>query len=156
LILLDTNILVRYARTTDPDFAAADRAINNLHAGGEVLCVVPQNVYEFWAVATRPAAANGLGLTVVECQIQLARIKRLFLLLPDPPGLFGEWEALVGAHSCHGRVSFDARLVAAMRVHGVTRLLTFNGAHFARFPGIIVLDPVTLAAPATPSPNQTP
>jgi predicted nucleic acid-binding protein len=127
--MLDTNIVVRYARKSDPDFAVVDTAIHYLHRNVEILCVVPQNVYEFWAVATRPTAAKGLGLTVKECQTQFARIKRLFLLLPDPPALFGEWEALVGAHSCHGRVSFDARLVAAMRVHDLTGLLTFNGAH---------------------------
>ena len=67
MILLDTNILLRNARVTDPDFATVDTAINKLHADGEILCVVPQNIYEFWAVATRPAVANGLGLSIPEC-----------------------------------------------------------------------------------------
>ena len=156
MILLDTNILLRYARTADPDFATVDIAVNTLHANGDVLGVVPQNIYEFWAAATRPTAANGLGLSVPECQVQVARIKRLFRLLPDLPALFAEWEALVGAHACHGRVSFDARLVAAMRTYGVTRLLTFNGPDFARFPGLTILDPANLAAPATPPPSTTP
>ena len=156
MILLDTNILLRYARAADPNFATVDASVNTLHANGEVLCVVPQNIYEFWATATRPIAANGLGLTVPECQIQVARIKRLVRLLPDLLTLFAEWEALVGAHACHGRVSYDARLVAAMRTHGITQLLTFNGADFARFPGVVVLDPATLAAPATPPPRTTP
>lgn len=105
MILLDTNILLRYARTTDPAFAAVDAAINARHAGGEVLCVVPQNVYEFWATATRPIASNGLGLSIPECQVQVGRVERLFRLLRDLPTLFDEWEALVGAYSCHGRVS---------------------------------------------------
>ena len=156
MILLDTNILLRYASTADPAFATVDTAVNTLHAMGDVLCVVPQNVYEFWAVATRPTAANGLGLSVPDCQIQVARIKRLFRLLPDLPTLFAEWESLVGTHACHGRVSFDARLVAAMRTHGVTRLLTFNGTDFIRFPGISVLDPATFAASATPPSNTVP
>ena len=155
MILLDTNILLRYARAADPAFATVDTAINMLHASGEVLCVVPQNVYEFWATATRPIASNGLGLSVPECQVQVARVKRLFRFLPDLPTLFAEWEALVGAHACYGRVSYDARLVAAMRTHGITRLLTFNGADFARFPGLTILDPATLAASATP-PSATP
>jgi predicted nucleic acid-binding protein len=103
LILLDTNILLRYARAADPDFATVDAAINALHAGGESLCIVPENVYEFWATATRPITSNGLGLSVAECQVQVARMKRLFRLLPDLPTLFAEWEALVGAHACHGR-----------------------------------------------------
>jgi predicted nucleic acid-binding protein len=158
LILLDTNILLRYARIADPDFTTVDTSVNTLHANGEVLCVVPQNVYEFWAVATRPTAANGLGFSVQECQVQFARVKRLFRLLPDLPTLFSEWETLVGAYACHGRVSFDARLVASMLIHGVTRLLTFNGADFARFPGLTVLDPATVATPTptTPPPSTSP
>src|SRR6202041_89920 len=85
LILLDANILLRYARATDPAFATVDTAINTLHASGETLCIVPQNVYEFWATATRPIASNGLGLSVTECQIQVARLKRLFRLVLDLP-----------------------------------------------------------------------
>jgi len=61
-----------------------------------------------------------------------------------------EWETLVGTYACHGCASFDARLVAAMRTYGVTRLLTFNGADFGRFPGLTVLDPAILSAQATP------
>jgi predicted nucleic acid-binding protein len=156
LILLDTNILLRHARVTDPDFAKADTAITMLHANGEVLCVIPQNVYEFWAVATRPTAANGLGFSVPECQVHVSRIKRLFHFVPDLPTLFSEWEALVGTHACHGRVSFDARLVAAMRTHGITRLLTFNGGDFARFPGLNILDPASIGATTTPPPNTSP
>jgi hypothetical protein len=111
LILLDTNILLRCASAVDPAFATVDAAITTLHARGEVLCVVPQNIYEFWAAATRPTAANGLGLTIPECQVQVARIKRLFHLLVDLPTLLAEWESLVVAHSCSGRSSFDARLL---------------------------------------------
>ena len=94
-------------------------------------------------------------MSIPECQVQVARVKRLFRFLPDLPTLFAEWEALVGAHACHGRVSYDARLVAAMRTHGITQLLTFNGPDFARFPGLTILDPAILAAPAAP-PMATP
>jgi predicted nucleic acid-binding protein len=156
LILLDSNILVRQARTADPLFATVDTAINTLHTSGEVLCMVPQNIYDVGAAATRPIAANGLGLSIAECQTHVARIKRMFRFLPDQPTLFAEWEALVGTHACHGRVSYDARLVAAMRTHGITRLLTFNGPDFARFPGLTILDPAIIAAPANPPPSTTP
>ena len=120
------------------------------------MCVVPQNLYEFWAVATRPIAANGLGLTIPEAQKEIARIKRLFHLLADLPSLLDEWERVVGTHACAGRVSFDARLVAAMVTHGVTTILTFNGADFARFPGIAVIDPAALTASSPPPPGSSP
>ncbi len=156
MILLDTNILLRYACAVDPVFATVDAAISTLHARGEVLCVVPQNIYEFWAAGTRPTAANGLSLTISECQVQVARIKRLFRLLADLPTLLAEWESLVIAHSCSGRSSFDARLIAAMRTHGMIRILTLNGTDFARFPGIAVLDPTAIAASSGPPPSITP
>jgi hypothetical protein len=37
----------------------------------------------------------------------------------------------------------EARLVAAMHVHGVTHLLTLNDQDFTRFDGITVVDPAT-------------
>ena len=72
-------------------------------------------------------------------------LRQLFGLLPDQINLFTEWETLVVMHQCSGRVSFDARLVAAMRTHGITRLLTYNGGDFARYPHLTVLDPHAVA-----------
>jgi hypothetical protein len=57
---------------------------------------------------------------------------------------------LVVASGVLGKSAHDARLIAAMLAHGVTRLLTFNVADFNRFPGITVLDPNTVASPAGP------
>jgi predicted nucleic acid-binding protein len=76
--------------------------------------------------------------------------------IADLPTLLAEWESLVVAHSCSGRASFDARLVAAMQTHGVIRILTLNGADFARFPGIAVLDPAAVAVSAWPPPSTKP
>lgn len=149
--LLDTNILLRFAKTTDPSFPVVDAALTALVGQGHTPCIVPQNVYEFWAAATRPVANNGLGLRVAECQHEVARLKRLVLFLPDLSPLFAEWESLVGTFQCSGKVAHDARLVAAMRTHGVTRLMTFNGADFTRYPGITVIDPA--AVPVGPPPG---
>ena len=157
-VLLDTNVLLRYTKPTDPAHHTVIAAIAALQAAGEDLGVVPQNLYEFWVVATRPLANNGHGLTVPECQRLTAGIKAAFLFLPDRPTLFDEWEALVAAYHCHGKVAHDARLVAAMRTHGITHLLTFNVGDFARYPGITVLDPAAVPGrpAATPSPPPGP
>jgi len=119
-------------------------AVVGLRRKGEDLCVVPQNLIEFWAVATRPLAANGLGLTVEEASAELTRIKRLFKVHLDLPEIFSEWEALVSQHRVVGRPTHDARLVAAMGVHNVADLLTFNVADFKRYAGISVIDPSTI------------
>jgi predicted nucleic acid-binding protein len=49
-----------------------------------------------------------------------------------------------------GKNAHDTRLVAAMLVHGVTHLLTFNVTDFSRFPGLTVLDPATVTLPSSP------
>jgi len=54
MILLDSNLLIRMARLRDPQSGVARAAIQTLVGRGERLIVVPQNLYEFWAVATRP------------------------------------------------------------------------------------------------------
>ena len=145
MILLDTNILGRIAKPTDPMIPVVKAAIHSLRATGEEFCMVPQNLYEFWAIATRPPKANGLGLSIVDTQSEIARFKTMFRLIPGPPTLLTEWEALVGTHACHGRVSFDARLVASMYALGIPAILTINVKDFVRFPGIMILDPRTVA-----------
>lgn len=62
-VLIDTNILLRMSQPSDPRCAIAERALNVLRGRHQFLCVTAQNVVEFWAVCTRPAGENGLGLT---------------------------------------------------------------------------------------------
>lgn len=112
-----------------------------LKARGDSVCIVPQVLYEFWTVATRPPGANGLGLTTVEARHELHRLKRLFSILPETPAILPAWEELVSMHDVKGKNTYDARLVASMKVHHITHILTFNGADFARYPGITVLAP---------------
>lgn len=147
MIVLDSNILLRYANTSDPLYPVVDAAITRLRADGEILCIVAQNLYEFWAAATRPVSANGLGMSIAEADTQKTRLKRLFRLLPDDPRLLDEWESLVFLYACHGRVSYDARIVAAMNTHGVTEILTFNAPDFRRFAGLTISDPRSFVVP---------
>ncbi len=147
MIVLDSNILIRYSNPKDAAHAVSFAAVTRLQAEGRVLCIVPQNLYEFWATATRPISANGLGLSVVHAQSEIAKFKRFFRLLPDTPNLLDEWETVVFFHACHGRVSYDARIVAAMNTHGITEILTFNIPDFRRFSGVTILDPNSFAVP---------
>ena len=61
MILLDTNLLTRLTRTDHPHGLVARRAVHALLRRGERVVIVPQNLYEFWAVATRrPGPPPGL------------------------------------------------------------------------------------------------
>ena len=107
--------------------------------------VTPQNLVEFRNAATRPAAQNGLGLTVAEAISRTAIFEAAFPLLVETPSIYPAWKALVDAMGVIGKQVHDARLVACCHVHGISHLLTFNTAHFARFttfgPGFAVVAP---------------
>lgn len=147
MILLDTNLLIRMTRPLDPRCGLARAAIQTYRARGERLIVVPQNLYEFWAVATRPlgappAGGNGLGMTTGQAAQWLRFILRRFTFLPDRDQLSQLWLTLVEANGVTGFRAHDVRLVAAMQCYGITRLLTFNVAHFRGLP-ITILDPAS-------------
>lgn len=67
-------------------------------------------------------------------------------MLAETPDIYSVWESLVIQHRVSGKTTHDARLVAAMKVHGVTAILTFNAADFARYPGIDVVHPADAVA----------
>lgn len=129
--------------STIPTLKDAARALRALRARNEVLYIVQQNIVEFWAVATRPISANGLGFTTEQAAVEINALKRLFVLLPESP-LQDAWERLVVNYGVSGKNTHDARLVAAMVVHGVESLLTFNAQDFLRYGEIRVLDAITI------------
>ena len=53
-------------------------------------------------------------------------------VLPDSALTYSTWRQLVAAHKVLGVKVYDAWLVAAMKAHGVSRILTFNATDFAR------------------------
>jgi predicted nucleic acid-binding protein len=97
-------------------------------------------------VATRPLGENGLGMTPAEAATELDRVKSLFFFLPETPAIYPAWEGLVIDHAVSGKPSHDARLVAAMRVHGLSAILTFDKTGFSRFSGIEVIHPAEVTA----------
>jgi predicted nucleic acid-binding protein len=140
-VLVDTNVLLRLAQPKHRQYPAASDGITRVRLAGETLYVTPQNIAEFWAAATRPVgAANGLGLSAAAVAAEIATIERLFELAADDPAIYPIWKGLVVTHRVLGTQVYDARLVAAMLVHGIDRILTFNVADFSRY-GVAVLHP---------------
>jgi hypothetical protein len=70
----------------------------------------------------------------------------VFGWLDETPAVFIEWEKLVSLHAIVGKNAHDTRLVAAMTVHGITHLLTFNKQDFQRFTNITVMTPAEVMA----------
>jgi predicted nucleic acid-binding protein len=139
--LTDTNILVHAANQTDEKHIITKRALATLRKRQEVLCIAPQNLVEYWGVATRPVERNGLGMDLATVVREFADLRQLFTLLPYTSQVLETWQRIVIAHGVLGKQVHDAHLVAIMQVHSVRSILTFNVADFARFPGITVLTP---------------
>lgn len=150
-ILLDANMLLRSVQPNHPQHADAVSAVISLEAGGYHPVIVPQVLYEFWVVATRPVPQNGLGFSAVVAEQEIAQIRSFRDLLQDDESMFDAWLALVSKYAVLGKRAHDARLVAAMLRHGVTHLLTFNSKDFARFAEITVISPTSARSlpPAT-------
>ena len=142
--LADTNIILRLAEPTHPMHGIVLKAVTKLFADGINLCLFPQNLIEFWNVATRAADKNGLGWTAAQTDVEVAVLENTFTVLLDTSAIYSEWRKLVAAHSVLGKQVHDTRIVAAMNVHRVTRLLTFNTADFKRFSNIVLIDPSTV------------
>ena len=145
-MLVDTSILLRTLQLQHPQLPVVRSAIKSLTAQGRDLHIAPQNLVELWVVATRPADYNGLGMTPAAAAAELTRLKSIFLLLPETPAIYPVWESLVAQHQVSGKPAHDARLVAAMKVHGLSGILTFDRSGFSRFPGIEVVNPVDVKA----------
>jgi predicted nucleic acid-binding protein len=98
---------------------------------------------EFWYAATQPIGRNGLGFSFETVAAEHLRLMRICLPQRDEPAIFDVWEEFVLANRMtRGRIH-DARLAAALRVHGFDRLLTFDTRDFARW-GVPLLDPAAL------------
>ena len=141
--LIDSNLLLRWTQPQAPEHALAVAATAKVRRQGSSVTIVPQCLIEFWGVATRPVQANGFGLPVAVVQQELQRIKQFFPLLSDVAAIYPAWEQIVAAFQVQGKQVHDARLVAAMQVHGIAHILTFNAADFLRYQslGITVVHP---------------
>ena len=140
-VLIDTNVLLRSVQPSHPMHVSAVRALEVLMRRQEALVVALQNVAEFWNVATRPVAKNGLGFTIEEARDELAKVEGFFHVLCENPASYQTWKALVIANRVMGVQVHDTRLVAVMKTYGIAQIVTFNVADFARFSEIEAIHP---------------
>jgi predicted nucleic acid-binding protein len=144
-VLVDTNVLLRRTQPAHESHILAVESVARILADGEPMHITPQIVAEFWNVVTRPVQNNGLGFSAELALAEVNKFETVLALLPDVPAVYPEWKRLILRHNVLGVKVHDARLVAAMHVHNVRRILTFNVGDFARY-GIDVLEPRSVAA----------
>jgi predicted nucleic acid-binding protein len=139
--LLDTNVLLRLADGQSSEHAVAETAIEDLIAHGESVFISTQVLVEFWAVATRPESANGLGWSTATTADAIRALRDQFPLLDDAPEAFDRWFELVHRFQVAGKHTHDARLAALLLAHGLRQLLTFNTSDFPRAWGVEATHP---------------
>lgn len=141
--LVDTNILLRISRRTDPQHKLVDSALARLAGQGTTLYFTPQNIAELWNAMTRPVVRNGLGLSVMDADLVVQTIESGMSFLPDNEAVYREWRKIVVQFGVSGVQVHDARLAASMYVHRVDHILTLNVADFSRYTGLTALHPNT-------------
>jgi hypothetical protein len=93
---------------------------------------------------TRPVTRNGFGLTVAEAEREVRAIEAGMNLLTDSAPVYREWRRIVLQYGVSGVHVHDARLAAAMYVHGTGHILTLNVTDFSRFSGLTAIHPNTV------------
>ena len=111
-IILDTNILVRLKDGASPERANCAAVMNPIVIARTHLRICTQVMIEYWVVATRPVAVNGLGLTPAQADMDLDDVLKIIPLIPEPPLIGARWRQIVRQHGVSGREAHDARLVA--------------------------------------------
>jgi predicted nucleic acid-binding protein len=139
--LLDTNVLLRLVDAESPQHSLAEAVIERLLASGETVFISAQVLVEFWAVATRPEAANGLGWSTATTAEAIRALRDQFPLLDETPDALDRWFGLVERFHVAGKHTHDARLAALLLAHGVRRLLTFNTTDFPPAWGVEATQP---------------
>ena len=139
--LVDTNILLRVASRSGAEHPMVDRALAHLAEQGTILHYTLQNMAEFWNVMTRPKARNGFEFSLAEAEREIRAIESGMTLLPDNGAVYSQWRRIIVQYGVSGVQVHDARLAAAMYVHGVTHILTLNVSDFGRFAGLTALHP---------------
>lgn len=140
-VLIDTNVLLRSVQPSHPMHDPAVRTVAALIRDGEPVVITPQIVAEFWNVATRAVERNGLGWSHQQALDEVVRIEGFLSLVIESTDVYNEWKRLVVAYGVTGVQAHDARLVAAMKIYGIHRILTFNTEDFTRYKEIEAIHP---------------
>jgi predicted nucleic acid-binding protein len=143
IVLLDTNILVRISEADHPRHGECLDLMRR-SAEGDLqsdLCICAQNLIEYWAVATRPLFANGLGLSTAVAATDILQFQGILRHLSEPSDIVGLWFDLVRRYDVRGRQVHDTRLVALMLSYGINHIVTLNPDDFSRYTEITCLAP---------------
>ena len=97
-------------------------------------------------MATRPAAANGLGMPPADAVANVRALRSRLRFLAETDKAVEQLLDLLDGVECTGKQVHDANLVAIMLAHGIDTIVTMNAEDFMRFSdriSVVSLDSVS-------------
>lgn len=132
-IFFDTNILLIATDESRRGHKTAKSLLMSLLKEGVNICLSGQVAREYLVVASRPAQVNGLGLSSGHAVHNIEAIKERALFLEETGFTSELLQHMVVQHKLKGKRIHDANIIATMRTHRITYLLTENPADFECF-----------------------
>ena len=143
-VVADTNVWLRILDDRSTQHVQAKECVARLLDHEAHIFLAPQNLIEFWAVATRPVEANGFGWSIEQAATAVLELRSRFDLLPENERVFEKWFEVVQSEKITGKRVHDARLAVQLWVYNIPHLITFNEEDFARFTWLTVVRPMDI------------
>ena len=138
-LFVDTNVLLTATDASRLLHSQATQLLDGSINPGLRLAASGQVVREYLVVATRPLEVNGLGLSVPDAAGNVNEFLRRLELYDETEDVSMRLRQLAITHGLRGKRLHDANIVATMAAHGISTLLTQNGADFAPFEDIAIV-----------------
>jgi len=139
LVVVDTNVLLA---ATDRSRDHHDAATRFLNEDIRQLAVCPQIVREYLAVASRPVAVNGLGLSGEDAVANVGQLLEGMRVLTEGPATTASLMNLMAGPTA-GKQVHDANVVAVALAHRAVAVVTDNTRHFSRFADVMGVESLT-------------
>ncbi|MEX0974750.1 MAG: type II toxin-antitoxin system VapC family toxin [Bacillota bacterium] len=132
MIAIDTNVLVYAVSEQDPHHGPSRNLIDGVAAGRVSACIFPQNLLEFYAVATNPRRVQR-PLSVTEALKEMTALRSILQVVSPRESALDILEGLVATSETTQADVFDAFIAAQMQDAGIHTLCTYNTGDFETF-----------------------
>ncbi len=139
-LLVDTNVLLAATDRSRIEHARAQQLFGRCRSAGLHPTWCGQVMREYLVVATRPIAANGLGLSLTDALENVVRFRRHMVLLDETEQVALTLLKLVRDPETTGKRVHDANLAAVALTHGVPAIVTLDAGGFAAYRGVKMLN----------------
>lgn len=136
ILFADTNIFLIATDRGRRGHQEAGILIAKAHRAGIHLTCSGQVLREYLVVATRAPENNGLGLSPADALANVDAFLEHVVFHEETEDVAGLLRGIIRAGEVTGKRIHDANIVATLRAHGLSILLTENAADFRGFPDI--------------------